>query len=477
MVINTLEIKKNIIHSILDFSVNIDSFKKSGLYSLNQISEMLSLAIEINNLINFLDKDGSKYSPPLIKPNLPVVELTKMKRALELSLKYKSDINSIAIDIGENLSSTNRYLQKGIDYIFDNIKNRDFKMSIAPNPAPQPSPIRQSTVSPRKSAQPKKQSVGFMAPLMFFIALGVAGMVVYNSFFDRSATKTVSLVKEYRSDRKLSSIDRPDQSSELKIYGTKAILNVFEDLQTAFKSGNPKIPFSIEGGDSGIAIRDLIDGRISLAASSRIPTVIERKKAIQAGKPLSDHKIALDSVVVFVHTSNPISVLSVEDLKKIYSKSDLSWKDLQKENSSDQKIARFSLSKESGTYAFFMDRVMYSEPTSDGVIHIYTPDKMIDLVASNPYAIGVASLSALMNRKDVKVLKISSVFNETGTKPLTDSGSMDSTLIQRGEYPLTRYLYLISAGELTDSQAKFIDFMRSPQAQAKLVDYGLVGVL
>ena len=322
MVINTLEIKKNIIHSILDFSVNIDSYKKSGLYSLNQISEMLSLAIEINNLINFLDKDGSKYSPPLIKPNLPVVELTKMKRALELSLKYKSDINSIAIDIGENLSSTNRYLQKGVDYIFDNIKNRDFKMSIAPNPAPQPSPVRQSTATPRKSAQaqPKKQSVGFMAPLMFFIVLGVAGMVVYNTFFDNSATKTVSLVKEYRSDRKLSSIDRPDQSSELKVYGTKAILNVFQDLQEAFKSGNPKIPYSIEGGDSGIAIRDLIDGRISLAASSRIPTVIERKKAIQAGKPLSDHKIALDSVVVFVNLSNPITVLSVEDLKKIYSR-------------------------------------------------------------------------------------------------------------------------------------------------------------
>jgi len=479
MVINTLEIKKNIIHSILDFSINIDSNKKSGLYSLNQISEMLSLAIEINNLINFLDKDGSKYTPALIKPNIPVAELTKMKRALELSLKYKSDINSIAIDIGENLSSTNRYLQKGIDYIFDNIKNRDFKMPAAsPNPAPQqaPRPIP-ATTAKKPLTPPKKQSVGFMAPLMFFIVLGVAGMVVYNTFFDRSATKTVSLVKEYRSDRKLSSIDRPDQSSELKIYGTKAILNVFEDLQTAFKSGNPKIPYSIEGGDSGLAIRDLIDGRISLAASSRIPTVIERKKAIQAGKPLSDHKIALDSVVVFVHASNPISVLSVEDLKKIYSRSDLSWKDLQKENSSDQKIARFSLSKESGTYAFFMDRVMYSEPTSDAVIHIYTPDKMIDLVASNPYAIGVASLSALMNRKDVKVLKISSVFNESGTKPLTDSGFMDSTLIQRGEYPLTRYLYLISAGELTDSQAKFIDFMRSPQAQAKLVDYGLVGVL
>jgi phosphate transport system substrate-binding protein len=402
-----------------------------------------------------------------------------MKRALELSLKYKSDINSIAIDIGENLSSTNRYLQKGIDYIFDNIKNRDFKMPTAPNPAPQPSPIRQSTASSKKSAQaqPKKQSVGFMAPLMFFIALGVAGMVVYNTFFDNSATKTVSLVKEYRSDRKLSSIDRPDQSTELKVYGTKSILNVFQDLQSAFKSGNPKIPYSIEGGDSGIAIRDLIDGRISLAASSRIPTVIERKKAIQAGKPLSDHKIALDSVVVFVNLSNPITVLSVEDLKKIYSHSDLNWKDLLKENTSDQKITRFSLSKESGTYAFFMDRVMYSEPTSDGVIHIYTPDKMIDMVASNPSAIGVASLSALMGRRDVKVLKISSVFNEAGSKPLTDSGFMDATLIQRGEYPLTRYLYLISAGELTDSQAKFIDFMRSPQAQAKLVDYGLVGVI
>lgn len=478
MVVNTVDIKKNIIHSILDFSLNIDAHKKSGLYSINQISEMLSLAIEINNLINFLDKDSSKSSFNIIKPKLSVQDLSKMKRALDLCLKYKSDINSIAIDIGENLSSTNRYIQKGLDYIFENIRNKDFKVMIQSQPSsqkPQAQSVQRRKVKP--TTRPQKKSVGAFAAFMFLIAVGIAGITVYNMFFDRSATRVVSLVKEYRSDRKLSSVDRPDQRSTLKVYGTKAVLNIFTDLETAFKSGHPKVAYEIQGGDSGIAIRDLVDGKISLAASSRIPTVEERKKAINQGNPLADHKIALDSVVVFTHKSNPINALSVDDLKKIYSASNISWREINSAYASDQKVSRFSLSKESGTYAFFMDRVMYSEPTAEGVIHIYTPDQMLDLVSANPNAIGFASLSAVVGRKDIKVIRISSVFDEKGTKPLTDDANLDANLVRRGEYPLTRYLYLISAGQLTDAQAQFIDFMRSPQAQSKLSDYGLVGVI
>ena len=114
MVLSGSDIKKQIIHSVLDFSINIDVHKKTGEYSLVQISEMLSLAIEINNLINFLDKDPTKMqvNPGIKKPSLTTADLSKMKRALELTFKYNSDLNSVAIDIGENLSSTNRFINK-----------------------------------------------------------------------------------------------------------------------------------------------------------------------------------------------------------------------------------------------------------------------------------------------------------------------------------------------------------------------------
>ena len=481
MVISGTEIKKNIIYSILDFSVNIYFHRKSGNYTSTQISEMLSLAIEINNLINLLDKDPSKAGASVKRPELSLAELRKLKRVLELVFKYNSDINSVAIDIGENLSSTNRYLQKGIDFILANIKESDFSMVAQAAPSPKPNAARPQPQKRVVKAQQRKPTIGFFSSLLFMAVLVIIALFIYNTFFDNHATRVTSLVKEYRSDRKLSSVNRPSASSQLKVYGTKSLLNISLDLKGEFKARFPKLETSIEGGDSGIAIRDLIDGSIDLAAVSRIPNIAERKKAAKEGRALADHKMALDSVVFFVHPSNPLETISIDDLKKIYHAREITWREASLSSKSEEKLDRFSLSKESGTYAYFKERIMYGEDTSDEIIHLYTPGQMLDMIAANPNALGFCSVTALknrdfMSRDKVKVLKIASIFDEDGTKPVKDYLSLDVSLIKRGEYPLTRYLYLISAGDLTDAQAKFIDFMRSPDAEAKLGEYGLVGI-
>lgn len=482
MVISGIEIKKNIIHSILDFSVNIDSHRKSGNYTPSQITEMLSLAIEINNLINSLDKDQTKISPKIKRPDLATPELQKLKRVLDLIFKYNSDINSVAIDIGENLSSTNRYLQKGIDYILTNLKESDFSMaSVAHTNQASQKKQGQAKQKTKRPQQKKKPAIGIFSSFLFLVVLVSIALFIYNTFFDNHATRVTSLVKEYRSDRKLSSVTRPNISNQLKVYGTKSVLNIALDLKNEFKARFPKLETSIEGGDSGIAIRDLIDGNVDLAAASRIPNIEERRKAAKLGRPLADHKLALDSVVFFVHPSNPIETISIDELKKIYKADEITWKEASLSSRSDQKLDRFSLSKQSGTYAYFKERVMYGEKTSDQVIHIYTPGQMLDMVSANPNGLGFCSVTVLKNknfssRDKVKVLKIASIFDEKGSKPIKDDRSLDVDLVKRGEYPLTRYLYLITAGDLTDAQAKFIDFMRSPDAQAKLGEYGLVGI-
>lgn len=471
MALSSFDIKKQTLISILDFSLNIDTHKKSGLYSMVQISEMLALAIEINNLINALDKDSSRMN--IVKPEMDALELRRLKRVLELFLKYNSDLNSISIDIGENLSSTNRHLQKGIDYIFNNLTRKDYKQVINVKPQSQTKAKASPTNKPQIKTQAKP--LGIVAPLMFLIVLVVAGVSVYNFFFNQSATTTASLVREYRSDRKLSSVSRPSSSDDFKVYGTFSILKILKDNQGLFNAKFPSINLEIESGDSGDAIGQLIDSKIAIAASSRISSVDERKKAIRLNRPVSDHKIALDSVVVFVNKASPIEVLSVDDLKKIYKEEHIKWNEVLA-SAPTAEITKFSLSKQSGTYAFFKDRVMFSEPFSAGVIHVYDPVQMIQLVSDNPNAIGFASLSAIKGSDKVKVIKIASVFNEQGTKPIDSAGVIAVDVIQRGEYPLTRYLYLITAGEISDQAAKVIDFMRSPDAQSKLADYGLVGI-
>ncbi len=476
MALTSIDIKKEILHSILDFSLNIDTHKKSGAYSLTQISEMLALAIEINNLINALDKDSSRMN--IVKPELDALELRKIKRVLELFLKYNSDLNSISIDIGENLASTNRYLQRGIDYIFDNLPRKDYKQQIRSNTKAQPQakPSQRPVSNQQPTKQPPKP-LGVIAPLMFITVLVIAALMVYNFFFNKPATTVASLVREYRSDRKLSSVSRPSFSNKIRVYGTSSILNILKDNQDLFINKFPNINLEIEGGDSSDAINQLIDGKTSLAASSKIPSVEDRKKALALGRSMADHKIALDSVVVFTNRSNPIEVLSVDDLKKIYKQEHIKWNELTG-GTGEAEVAKFSLSKQSGTYAFFSDRVMFSESMSGNVIHVYDPIQMIQMIASNPNAIGFSSLSAVRKAgvDKVKIIKIASVFNEKGTKPLLADGSIDVDVIQRGEYPLTRYLYLVSAGEISDEDAKLIDFMRSPEIQTNLPDYGLVGI-
>ena len=494
MVLSSSEIKKSIIGSILEFSMAIDTHKQSGKYSQAQISEMLSLAIEINNLINFLDKDPSQlqYVTKLSRPKLPLKDLAKMKRVLELSFKYHSDINSIAIDIGENLAVTNRYLSKGIDYILLNLSKKDFKAITQTSAfndekkAPSPESVRtgyeKEQLRQQQSPKPKKKSgISFFSFILFMIVLGAMSIFIYNSFFNRHATGVTSLVKEYRSDRKLSSVQRPSISSELKIEGTRSLLMIFDANEQDFINQNPKIDYSVTGEDSGLAIDNLIEGKASLAAVSRIPNLDERKQAAAKNTPLADHRIALDSVVFFVHQSNPVETLTTDEIKEIYASDLITWNALTVQSRSAEKIARFSLSKQSGTFNFFKDRVMFGEAVTEEVIHLYKPNQLLEMVASNPNAIGFCSLSVFMNkeianRENVKIIRIGSIFDDNGTKPIDNMGRLNAQTVRNGEYPLTRYLYLISAGELNNAQAKYIDFMRSPQVQSQMTNYGLVGI-
>ena len=137
------------------------------------------------------------------------------------------------------------------------------------------------------------------------IVLGAMSIFIYNSFFNRHATSVTSLVKEYRSDRKLSSVQRPAISSGLKVQGTRSLLMIFDANEQDFINQNPKIQYEVTGEDSGIAIDNLIDGEISLAAVSRIPNLDERREAAVKNKALADHRIALDSVVFFCKSSKP----------------------------------------------------------------------------------------------------------------------------------------------------------------------------
>ncbi len=88
----------------------------------------------------------------------------------------------------------------------------------------------------------------------------------------------------------------------------------------------PEITLQVTGGGSGTGIKALIDGETHICQASRSMKPKERE-AVKArhGKEPVEFKVALDGLAVFVHESNPIREINLEQLKGIYTGKLKTW--------------------------------------------------------------------------------------------------------------------------------------------------------
>jgi phosphate transport system substrate-binding protein len=115
----------------------------------------------------------------------------------------------------------------------------------------------------------------------------------------------------------------------------------------AYMSENPNVIISVSGGDTNKGIKSLIDGTSQIAmASSELNEellLFAREKDVT----LIKHVIAYDAIVPFVNPDNPISNLSIEQLRKMYTSQITNWKEV---SGKDLPIAITTRSLISGTY-------------------------------------------------------------------------------------------------------------------------------
>lgn len=476
MALSEFEIKQQLLLSVLDFSTNIDKYSSEEV-SDKEKREIMSLALSINNLINNLSQplqninkyNNGKFVAP--KHN----NYLRVKRAAELVFYYRSDLNTISIDLGVSLDETKKLIESATDYICENISLKDYKKLVTKKK--KATNISQDVEVPAKD---DSKSIGCMAPLLFLIMLGAIGYLIYDRFFNNHATQLTSLMNEYRTDKDLSSLSVASKTKKIAINGSLSLIRIFSDYKSGFKIDNPDLDLSLDKSDTSLAISELIEDKIDLASCSRIPTIAERKRAVKvSGRELVDHKMALDVVVIIVNESNPVDVLSVEDLQKIFSTENVSW---QYFGGKDIPVKKYSKTFHHGTVSFFRERVLYGDKFAPDLTQIYDVKQVMNFVENDPTAISFASLSDLEDHK-VKILKISTIFDEKGVSPViyqTINGKkqrvIDKEKVRKGLYPLSRYLYLVSLGKLTSNVAKFIDYMRSGSVQSQLHKYNTVSI-
>jgi len=241
-------------------------------------------------------------------------------------------------------------------------------------------------------------------------------------------------------------------AENLEIKGSTTVLPIAQKAAEAFMKVYPNVNVSVSGGGSGNGIKAIIDGTTDIADSSRFIKEKEVALAVKKGVYPVPFGVAYDCIVPVVHLSNPISNLTIAQLKDIYMGKVKNWKEL---GGPDKKIVVISRDTSSGTYEVWEKLIMKKARVYPAALLQASNGAIAQAVAKNSYAIGYVGLSYL--NKDLKTLTVNGV-----------EASAENAM--SGAYPVSRVLYMFTKGWPTGTTLKFINFVMHPAKGQKIVE-------
>ena len=232
--------------------------------------------------------------------------------------------------------------------------------------------------------------------------------------------------------------------------GSTSMNKVIGALGEAFET-DTGITVTYNATGSGAGIQAVQEGRCDIGLASR--NLKDEEKA----NGLEETILAYDGIAIIVNPENPVNDLDLETIAKIYTGEIKNWKEI---GGKDAEIVLIGREAGSGTRDGFEsitdteDKCAYrQELTSTGDV--------ITTVASNPNAIGYASLASV--KDTVKVLTVD------GVKPSEET-------IKNGSYVVQRPFVLVTKKDvaLSESAQKFFDYITSEAANEIIIAAGVV---
>lgn len=246
--------------------------------------------------------------------------------------------------------------------------------------------------------------------------------------------------------------------NKLQIEGSTTVGPIGDAFAEAFKTLYPDCAITVSKTGSGDGVAALIDGRCDIAMSSRFLKDAEFKKAVVNDVFPVAHVIAMDGVCPVVHPSNPVSELTIEQIRAIYKGQIKNWKEL---GGVDMPIVVISRDTSSGTYESFNEMVMHKEKMADNVEYVNSNPQAHARVKSTEGAIGYVGIGFL--DRYVKPLKVNGITPNRST-------------IAKGIFPVARPLFLFTNGypKLGSMAHLFVMFHMTEKGQEIIEAKGFV---
>jgi phosphate transport system substrate-binding protein len=230
--------------------------------------------------------------------------------------------------------------------------------------------------------------------------------------------------------------------SSIHIRGAETVMSLIQYSAEEYMSGNPNAIISVSGGGTKRGIKSLIDGTSQIAmASSEIDEEL-LLFAEEKDVTLVKHIVAYDAIVPIVNLNNPVSNLSKEQLRKIYTSKITNWKEV---SGKDLPIALTTRNLSSGTYEGWKLLVIGKEAVISPHAIPMESNPLRKYISENPEGIGYCAFSYIDN----------------SIKPLTVNGILASSeSIKSGKYPLKRELMLYTRDDASADIINFIEYVK-----------------
>lgn len=227
-------------------------------------------------------------------------------------------------------------------------------------------------------------------------------------------------------------------------------------LIAEFKKQHPKITFDVETKATGYGMAALRIGQCDIAAASRAAIQADLDLAKDSNLEMNDYILGAYSVTVVAHANNPVTNLTPEQVRAIFTGKVTNWKDV---GGPDAAIQLYIRDPISGTHLGFKELALKNDEYAPHPKLLTNYQAIVTAVAADPYGIGYSGLLA----KPV-----------AGVKQLAIGGVEPSpATVHGGKYPYARVLRFYTNKALESQPTKdFIAFVLSAPGQQILTEMG-----
>jgi phosphate transport system substrate-binding protein len=226
------------------------------------------------------------------------------------------------------------------------------------------------------------------------------------------------------------------------------------------------------------AFNNLLKDSVRLIVVSRGLSLKEKEFFLSKQFNPKEVKIALDGIAIITNKSNPDTLLTMEQLRKILVGEIKTWKQINPKSKFGPIKTVFD-NKNSSTIRFVVDSITNTGKLGTNLAALQHNKEVLDYVEQHPGSIGLIGVSWISDPNDstelsfLKKVNVMSISREDIAEEKNSFPPLQA-YINDGRYPLTRSVWMINSDPHLGLAAGFLSFVSSVRGQKIILKTGIM---